>query len=391
MDASQIISLIPSALLEKLAIETGANRYSKKLQAEIVFKLLIHCILSYKDNSLRTMESAYESMAFNLLNYGKKKHQIRFSSISERLSVMNADYFEKLYRAIVSIYGTEIKEHESTFIRFDSTIVALSSQLLKVGYHLKGGDANHVRQLKFTIGFSELPLSADFYAEQRFNSENIALKESILAQQPNKENTIRIFDRGIMSRKTFDEFIDKKIPFISRLTNTSKHQIISKNQLYPKNSLNTATLIIHTDQLVYLYSEGKVKAKHPVRYIQAKHLISNEPITFVTNIHDMDAGQITDLYKRRWDIEVFFKFLKQELNFNHLINRSENGIRIMLYATMIAAILLLVYKKINGLNGYKIMKQKFIQELEKAIVKDIVFMCGGNPNLVDKLLIKPPT
>ena len=93
MDASQIISLIPSALLEKLAIETGANRYSKKLQAEIVFKLLIHCILSYKDNSLRTMESAYESMAFNLLNYGKKKHQIRFSSISERLTVMNADYF----------------------------------------------------------------------------------------------------------------------------------------------------------------------------------------------------------------------------------------------------------------------------------------------------------
>lgn len=387
MDASQIISLIPSSLLKELALETGANRYAKKLQAEIVFKLLIHCILSYKDNSLRTMESAYESMAFNLLNYGKKKHQIRFSSISERLTVMNADYFEKLYRATVRIYGTEIKENESAFIRFDSTIVALSGQLLKVGYHLKGGDADHVRQLKFTIGFSQLPMSADFYVEQRFNSENIALKESILAQQPDKANAIRIFDRGINSRKTYDEFVEKKIPFISRLTNTSKHQIIINNYTTP---VNTATLSIHTDQLVYLYSEGTVKAKHPVRFIQATHLINNEPITFVTNIHDMDAAQITDLYKRRWDIEVFFKFLKQELNFSHLINRSENGIRIMLYATMIAAILLLVYKKKNGLNGYKIMKQKFVQDLEKAIVKDIVFMCGGNPDLVDNLLLKPP-
>ncbi|MEI7669640.1 MAG: IS4 family transposase [Pseudomonadota bacterium] len=389
MDASQIISLIPESLLRELAIETGVNRYSKKLRAEIVFKLLMHCILSHKDNSLRTMESAYESIVFKLLNNSiKKKQQVRFSSISERLSVMKAAYFEKLFYAVIGIYGEEIKEKETTLIRFDSTIVALSSQLLKVGYHLKGGDADHVRQLKFTIGFSELPMSADFYTAQKYNSENAALKISILAQQPDKENTIRIFDRGITSRKTYDEFIDKKIPFISRLNNNSKLKTVTENQL--QHPIQTATLLVDTDQWVYLYSEGSVKAKHPVRYIRGNNLISNEPITFVTNISDIDAAQITELYKRRWDIEVFFKFLKQELNFSHLINRSENGIRIMLYATMIAAILLLVYKKKNRLSGYKIMKQKFVQELEKSITRDIVIMTGGNPILFDKLFGKPP-
>jgi IS4 transposase len=92
----------------------------------------------------------------------------------------------------------------------------------------------------------------------------------------------------------------------------------------------------------------------------------------------------------RWDIEVFFKFLKQELNFNHLINRTENGIRVMLYATLIASILVLVYKKKNKLSGYKIMKLRFVLDLERIIMKDIVIMCDGSPDLFEKHFGKPP-
>jgi hypothetical protein len=388
MNASQIISLLPEEILADLAIETKVNRYAKKLQAEILFKLLMHCILSHKENSLRTMESAYESMAFQLLNNGKKKNSIRFSSISERLSVMNADYFEKIYQSCIRIYGKVMKEETASFIRYDSTIVALSTQLLKTGYLIKGGDAEHVRLLKFTIGFSQLPQSAHFYTEQQYGSENTALKESILAQQPMKTNAIRIFDRGLNSRKTFDEFIEKKIPFISRVMASNKHEVHLQNQLL--KPVKTASLKINSDEWVYLFSEGKKKARHPVRYIKCKQLTAKEEIVFVTNISDLTAAQITDLYKRRWDIEVFFKFLKQELNFSHLLNRSENGIRIMLYATLIASILLLVYKKLNGLTGYKIMKLKFVQELEKSITRDIVIMTGGDPVIFDNLFSKPP-
>lgn len=62
----------------------------------------------------------------------------------------------------------------------------------------------------------------------------------------------------------------------------------------------------------------------------------------------------------------------------------------MLYTTMIAAILLLTYKELNGLKGYKIMKQKFINELEKALMKDFVILCGGDPNKVEDLLKPHP-
>ena len=100
----------------------------------------------------------------------------------------------------------------------------------------------------------------------------------------------------------------------------------------------------------------------------------------------MSCEEITTIYKSRWQIEIFFKFIKQELNFNHLLNRSENGIKVMLYITMIASILLLVYKKKNNLKGYKILKQKFIQDLERELVRNFVILCDGNIEKVNQFL-----
>lgn len=390
MDVSELFSLIPDKLLEELAIETEVNKYSKKLQGELIFKLLIYCIVSHKSNSLRTMESAYESITFQMLNQGSRSNTgVKFNSISERLSVINATYFERLYNECVAIYGSIAGESASAIVRFDSTIVSLSSQILHIGYQLKGGDAAHLRQLKFTIGLSEIPTSAKLFVEQKYTSENTALREAIESHLPSKSDAIRIFDRGITSRKTHDDLSAKKIPFISRINPNSKHEVLQQNTI--SNPSESPTLNIVSDEWIYLFTTDKGRAKYPIRCIRAKTKSNDEPLAFITNIPDIDAVAVTALYRRRWDIEVFFKFLKQELNFSHLINRSENGIKVMLYATMIAAILLLTYKKKNKLSGFKIMKLKFTQELEKFIVRDIVFICNGDLKLFDKLFKNPPS
>lgn len=388
MEARQLLALLPEGILNELAIETKVDRYSKKLQGELLFKLLLHGILSYKDNSLRTMESAYESIGFKLLNAHMQAGSIHFSSISERLSVIDPLYFEKLYQVCLQKYGNLLGQPKEVLLRFDSTIVTLSGKLLKTGYRIKGGDAEYLKQLKFTVGFSNLPVAVHFFTEQRYTSENVALKEAVLSYKPSDSTIIRVFDKGITSRKTYDQFTEGNIPFISRINVKSKRQQVTTNQL--DELVQTSTLDIHSDQLVYLFMEGHARAEHPLRCIEAVSKETHESIHFVTNIMDESAADITLLYKKRWDIEVFFKFLKQELNFSHLINRSENGIKVMLYCTMIAAVLLLTYKELNGLKGYKIMKQKFVSDLEKSLVKDFVIMCGGNPDLVEKLLKIPP-
>ncbi len=109
------------------------------------------------------MESAYESIGFRLLNTKRKGESIRFNSISERLSVIEPAYFEKLYQLCVERYGGVLTTPQYALVRFDSTIVSLSGKLLTVGYQIKGGDAAYLKQLKFTVGFSNLPIAVHFF------------------------------------------------------------------------------------------------------------------------------------------------------------------------------------------------------------------------------------
>ncbi len=101
---------------------------------------------------------------------------------------------------------------------------------------------------------------------------------------------------------------------------------------------------------------------------------------------DGEAGggklaEIIDIYAKRWDIEVFFRFIKQELNFSHFLSTNKNGIKIVLYVTLILAILILVYKKLNNI-GYKTAVRRFRIELDEIIMKMTIIFAGGDPSLV---------
>jgi len=100
-----------------------------------------------------------------------------------------------------------------------------------------------------------------------------------------------------------------------------------------------------------------------------------------TNALKMPAEEIAQTYRRRWDIEVFFRFLKQQLNLSHLVSLNQNGIEVMLYMTLIVAMLLLIYKQANAI-GYKTAKRRFAMEIRNLAIAIIVAECGGN---LDKL------
>jgi len=140
----------------------------------------------------------------------------------------------------------------------------------------------------------------------------------------------------------------------------------------------TKTLLLQKDVLVKLVGEREILTKNEFRLIVATSLETRETFLFLTNIFNLNAKEITDAYKRRWEIEVFFKFLKQELNFKHFVSRNENGIKVMMYATFILALLLLAYKEKNSISSYKIAKIRFTHELEMEITKEIVLACGGS-------------
>ena len=384
MTANNLLELLPDNVLEELAIETEVNKYSKKLQGEVIFKLLLYCLTTHKNNSLRTMQSSYESIVFQYLN-GNPTSKISHSSISDRLNSIKPEYFELLFNTCVSTYKNILGNEIDDFLKFDSTIVTESAKLMNIGYDTGGDSVNH-KQLKFTIGFNELPIAVDFYHEKSYTSENKALKETIL--KVSNATAITLFDKGITSRDTFDDFTNKGLKFISKIGNNSKIEIGIKNKL--KKQIETKTLKITSDSWCYLFGTNKVKTKNLFRIVEAIITKTKEPILFITNIEDIDTIDITEHYRKRWEIEVFFKYIKQELNFSKFICRTENGIKVVLYSTLIVAILLLVYKKLNKIKSFKMAKQKFAQELEYEIVKLIIELSGGNSAKLPEILGLPP-
>ena len=137
-----------------------------------------------------------------------------------------------------------------------------------------------------------------------------------------------------------------------------------------------------TDQKIQLTIPGtrRFHEEH-FRLIIAVDPQSEMPYHFFTNIFDIKVEEILDYYKKRWDIEVFFRFLKQELNFSHITSTSENGMKVMLYMTLITSMLVLIYKRENKV-GYKTAVRRISFELNEFMIKLIVQHCGGDPNLV---------
>ena len=114
-----------------------------------------------------------------------------------------------------------------------------------------------------------------------------------------------------------------------------------------------------------------------------KNRKTSKEFWFLTNEFNLSTKEISDYYRKRWDIEVFFRFLKQDLNLSHLVSLNKNGIQVMVYMTMIAAMLLLIYKKVNNL-GYKTAKRRIAMELRDMITEILILFAGGDPDKVFK-------
>lgn len=383
VSVKSILGLIDDQLLDSLSETTGVDLNVKKLSGKVIFKLLLMTILDDSKASLRIMEKIYSSPKFKQYSGINKEESIKFNSLSERLSLIKTVYFEQIFTHLIRNYKNSIgKDLDKHFIRqFDSTSLSLSGKLLKKGMvnGLKNKQNEHThKQIKFTVGlFDSLPSSIEFYNEQKHLAEDETLRQAVLNECIGS-NEIAVFDRGIKARKTYQHFGQQNIQFVTRINPTKSINIIQQNTL-PTN-IETATLVIVSDEIVHLFYAKKMKLKEPLRLIKAISKDTNEVLYFLTNMVDLSATEITEVYRQRWDIEVFFKFIKQQLHFKHFFSYSENGIKVMMYMTMITAILLLLYKKQNTIAGYKIAKFCFVEELELEIIKEIVVFCGGDPS-----------
>lgn len=373
MTVDELLKLIPSNTFDDLAVETKVDFQVKKLTGETMFKLILFSMLNTDKMSLRVMETFLSSAKFKL--FSEQDLDSRFNSIRDRICTINADYFEKLFDIIFTTYNKALKE-EKSLSKADSTYVSIAASLFSIGM-LNGTASYGKKHVKYSVNLKgSLPCNIKVYTEQSFVSEDLALTDLIETTNAS-EGAIVVFDRGLQSRKSFDNFSNKSKLFVGRGKPQNKIEVVSVLKINAKPKESTVT--ITNDGIGYLSAKRGVKTKNQFRLIKAIIDSTKEEICFVTTILDLDAYLIAAFYRQRWEIELFFKFIKQNLNVKHLVSRNINGIKVMIYMTMILAILILAYKKLNKIIGYKIAKLKFEIDLDNTIIKEIVLLCGGNP------------
>ena len=379
MRVSDLLKMIPEDRLAFLADHHKTDHKVKELPASLLFKLLLYSQFETKQNSLRVMENIFNSYAFSHLSAKPTAQKIHYSSISERLSRADAAFFEASYMDCLERFSAQLpskgnKQHQ--LLRFDSTLISLSSKLIKIGFR-SGGSQEHIKQLKFTMGFSEVPEYVSFHHEATFNSENVALKQAIL-NCPASDKCIVVVDAGLQSRDAYDQLFDKGISFITRINPNPRSVVIEENRSLEVDPQQNDLQLV-AERKLYLYNRKGKQTKNVYRYIEAAKP-DGTTLAFLTNIFDFQAYEIAALYKKRWDIEVFFKFIKQELNFSHLLSRSINGIKAVLYVRMILSLLIITYQKLNRIKSSKSAKQQFALEMEAELMKFIVRLYGGDPD-----------
>lgn len=117
------------------------------------------------------------------------------------------------------------------------------------------------------------------------------------------------FDRGYIDYKKFDNYCEKGIKFVSRLKKNAIVEVVEQQKVKHSGQ-------IISDRIVFLGKETITKMKHPLRLLETVDTKGNSFI-IVANDFKLNAEELSAIYRNRWQIELFFKWLKQNLSVKH--------------------------------------------------------------------------
>lgn len=135
MRVKEILKLIPEDLLETIGKATQVDKHVKKLDGRTIFNLFLYSFIEEDKVSLRTMEQIFNNIAFKQLNGGEDERS-KHTSLSDRLRSIKVEYFEQIFTSLISNFSNSFsKDINDKIVRFDSTIITLSSKLLRAGIY----------------------------------------------------------------------------------------------------------------------------------------------------------------------------------------------------------------------------------------------------------------
>jgi len=333
---AQLLKFIPKDSIARIARDSKADHYSKRFNTYEHLVTMLYSIFN-NCNSLREVTTGMLASEQRLAHLGVRYHPRR-STISDANARRQAEVFENIYFSIFKKYthflsDSRAKSKASKLYILDSTTIRLFHEVLRTG---GPNPANGKRKGGIKV-HTMIRSDQDVPCMIRYSSA-VANDSQFLKDIHLPKGSIIVFDRGYRDFATLNRFTVDGITWVTRRTKLFAFAIKDKIE----NSNNDKCII--SDRRVIM---GHKDIKHRVkaRLVQYCDAVTGEVFEFVTNNLKMNGSTVAALYRQRWQIESLFKRMKQNYPLKYFLGDSENAIKIQIWCSLIADLLLKIVKK----------------------------------------------
>lgn len=185
----------------------------------------------------------------------------------------------------------------------------------------------------------------------------------LVVQDP---DALNVFDRGYIEYRLFDTYSENGTRFVTRLKANALFEVIEEKEIDPNGPILREAIVLLGNPLTY-------QMKHPLRMVETQDSQGNA-IVIVTNDMQMSMTEIGDIYRYRWHIELFFKWIKQNLQVKRFYGTSANAVYTQIRIALITYCLLVLLKQKIAYKGsllmvYKLVKRCWCEPLDAMIRK----------------------
>jgi len=337
---SQLTKQLPKAKILRIVQEHNSDRYVKSFTTWNHLVTMLFSSFS-KCSGLRELESGMNGFSARLVSTGMT-HIAPKSTLSDANFRRSSEVFEAIFKACYLhlrhlLPDSRIKYEGWLYklLLIDSTTITLFKEILKAAGRTP---ANGKRKggVKVHIG---MKLEENVPSLVRITSsathDTTFLKHLGHLQQ----GTILVFDKAYADFKLFNQWSKDGIIWVSRLKKWFVVTPIEEIEVSQENGSNGVV----RDQLIEL-GHSTQKQKVRCRLVAFYDKEKDRHFEFICNDTQLDPFTITQIYKQRWQIELLFKRLKQNLQFSNFLGDNENAIKIQIWCNLLADLLIATVK-----------------------------------------------
>ena len=339
----QLIKSLDHDKIVEISRRNGGERYVKTFDGFTHLLTMLYAVIMRFD-SLREIEAAMTAEVRKLHHIGIDRVPKR-STLSDANTRRSEKFFEDVYRDLYESNkdrlssdsrrnGTEEWIKRLRIIN-STTITLFSNVIFKgVGRHPKTGKKKGGIKVHSVIHANE-----GVHCDVKFTSA--ATNDSfMLAPSHFKHDEIIALDRAYINYEKFEELTERNVVYVTKMKKNLKYEVLADCM-----DMNEDGLMEYREQVVVFRKGGINHIARIITYVDIKKGKMPKLVSLLTNDFDMSMKTIVAIYRRRWQIESLFKQLKQNFPLRYFYGESVNAIKIQIWVTLIANLLLMVIQK----------------------------------------------